>query len=202
MTTHTKKTVQMDENTQLTIEIRLDDECKNGFSEFAITWNIRETWHWRIAWGCLHDDIAKYAPEYKTIIDLHLSDVDGVPMYAVENGMYHMAKDAKVWLEYLRLEHINDADKKTLELIAKTNDKNMFYSRLLKNWVFEYRKTQAQAAIALLWYSSEWLKARKLEYSTKTIPSNWELEHIIELDTQAKKQGNVYGKCTTWKHTE
>ena len=38
--------------------------------------------------GAIGDLFAKTFPQYKDICDLHLHDVDGSPMYAVENGLY------------------------------------------------------------------------------------------------------------------
>lgn len=41
-----------------------------------------------ISCGCIHDDIMKHAPEYSDLIALHLSDENGTPTYAIENGWY------------------------------------------------------------------------------------------------------------------
>lgn len=40
------------------------------------------------ACGCLHAQILGQWPELQLIVDLHLSDYDGVPMHAVENAWY------------------------------------------------------------------------------------------------------------------
>lgn len=77
------------------IKIRLDDECKNGHQDFSITASIYEkgkpqTDRYFIAGGCCHDEIIKAHPELQIFVNLHLCDWEGVPMYAVENGFYHL----------------------------------------------------------------------------------------------------------------
>lgn len=64
--------------------------------------------------GCLHDEILELRPDLKCFVDLHLSDLDGVPMHAEANGWYWLAKaagipqrwepnqDSETCLEYFR----------------------------------------------------------------------------------------------------
>jgi len=91
---HTITTKDKDGNT-MRIKIRLNDECKNGHQDFSITADIWEKGkplsdrYW-IAGGCCHDEILAAHPELKTFVDLHLCDYKGIPMYAVENGFYHL----------------------------------------------------------------------------------------------------------------
>lgn len=48
-----------------------------------------------ISCGCCHDDIQAITKEFNDIIALHLSDIDGLPMYPLENGFYHYAEGIK-----------------------------------------------------------------------------------------------------------
>jgi hypothetical protein len=92
--THKISTKDTEGNT-LFIEIRLDDECKNGHQDFAITGSGYEkgkplTDCNLIYGGCCHDEIIAARPDLKIFVDLHLSDYEGIPMYAAENGFYHL----------------------------------------------------------------------------------------------------------------
>lgn len=71
----------------LRVEIRHDDQCKNGHNSFAITGDIRGAQGRDIAGGCLHDDIARVFPELAHLIKWHLSSTDG-PMHYVANTLY------------------------------------------------------------------------------------------------------------------
>lgn len=83
------------EGNQMFITIRLDDECGNGHQDFVITANIYEKGKPTsdrnlICGGCCHEEIVAARPDLKIFVDLHLADWEGVPMYAVENGFYHL----------------------------------------------------------------------------------------------------------------
>lgn len=45
---------------------------------------------------CLHDKIFELRPDLKPFVELHLADLDGVPMHAEANGWYWLAKAAGI----------------------------------------------------------------------------------------------------------
>lgn len=84
---HTISTKDADGN-PMTIKIRLNDECKNGHQDFAITGDIYQKGKPRIdkyfiSVGCIHDEILKSAPELQLFVSLHLCDYKGIPMHAI-----------------------------------------------------------------------------------------------------------------------
>ncbi len=179
-TNYKRITLNPTENKRLHIEIRMSDPCKNWHSDFAITAELYERGRW-VAWWCLHDEILKHKPEYKILVDLHLSDIDGVPMYAIENSIYWFKDNIEKGISYLRGERLHEDKKEKLHLLALAEDKNWFYSCLVENKVFEYWKKQADDAIELMGFSRKWHNTRYLQkYEIVSIKSNEELKRIIK----------------------
>ena len=96
-------------NIRVSVKIRLSDDCRNGYNDFAITGTVSELsfnglWG-DISSGCCHDGILKVYPEFRPFVDLHLCDAKGAPMYPEANGFYFLEKKNKqdVAKSYLRL---------------------------------------------------------------------------------------------------
>jgi hypothetical protein len=151
-----KETIIKPNGENLIVKIRLNDECKNGHQDFAITADLykgkgrSETS--LISCGCLHDEILKYAPKYKKFVDLHLCDYDGVPMYAVSNGLYHMKEGfnddkgshEETFCNYYRI------TPKQYEELKKAKEKAYFGFLLVKLGITEQWKKEAKDAIKTL----------------------------------------------------
>lgn len=69
--------------------LRFDDNCKNGHQSFAITGEIYRPGARDVeACGCIHDEIARYFPEFAPLIPWHLTSQDS-PMHYAANAAYH-----------------------------------------------------------------------------------------------------------------
>lgn len=128
------------------VKIRLSDPCKNGMEDFAITFDLNKYSSFsekgEISGGSCYDTIVKHFPEYKIFADLHLSDCNGLPMYAIENGNYHFRNSGEeVTKKYLRLD--DELYNKLVKL--RTVEGLIGYTDLLSKW-----KNEANEAIALL----------------------------------------------------
>jgi hypothetical protein len=86
-------------NGQMTVEIRFDDQCRNGHQTFSITADVytNESRRQRdiAACGCLHEDIEKVFPELAPLIKWHLVSTDG-PLHYIANTLHH-AGDKDCW---------------------------------------------------------------------------------------------------------
>lgn len=132
------------------VTISLDDDCKNGHSDFSITASIyeegRKAERYLVACGCCHDDILKVFPELKLYVDLHLSDVNGTPMYAVENGFYFMEKGEHDTLKSV----LRITDKELDFLVANSEDKIVFAYNIVSMGLPKRWKKEADKAIKWL----------------------------------------------------
>lgn len=81
----------------LRVEMRFDDECRNGHATFAITAEVRRPRQRDCeACGCLHDEIAAVFSELAPLIKWHLTSTDG-PMHYLANTIYHAAPLQDRW---------------------------------------------------------------------------------------------------------
>ena len=62
--------------------------------------------------GCLHDKIHEHAPEFDELITMHLSDINGEPMYAVENGWYWYHQSIEKGCAYIRIPPVEGIENK------------------------------------------------------------------------------------------
>lgn len=123
-----------------------------------------------IACGCQHDEIKAFAgTEFNALIDLHLSDLQGVPMYAFENGKYYVeialgiakyhkpedgdaAKYIKVIAKHLRISVVQAGD-----LVISMNglsdmDRMILFAEFVKSQIPRWNE---EARIATIKYFSE-----------------------------------------------
>lgn len=114
-------------NTKYEIEIRLDDECKNGHDDFAMTADIKEKrrngrWVY-VGGGCCHEEILKCCPNLAIFEKLHLRNYIGQPMFAIENGLYWIKNGNKENVK----EHFNLSDDEVEEMMQCTDALDVKY---------------------------------------------------------------------------
>lgn len=133
------------------INIRLNDECKNGHNDFSITgtyWNAGEARIERNACsGVIGDTVAKHFPEFEIFNNLHLCDVKGAPMYASANGFYHLhtqEMEESKFCEYYRV------SPEQYNILKTAEDEQHFKYLLYTTGVTEQWQAEADKAISLL----------------------------------------------------
>ena len=126
--------------------------------------------------GCCHGLILEHFPQFADLVALHLSDNDGVPMHALENGFYHLGgthwqhPKYDVAARHFRITEI-EARQLTRDLFGDSfSEIGGFLSKgeavkaktRLGNWVEDQKlrwKAEADACVAkhgLMIYGDEW----------------------------------------------
>lgn len=132
------------------ISIRLNDECRNGHEDFAITadfWTVGKS---RIdrnleRGGCCHDEILKVRPDLKPFVDLHLCDWQGAPMYPKADGFHNLKRYPMA--EFC--EYFNCTPNEWAQLKAAEDEAHFWYL-LTKSEIPARWKKSALAAIKTL----------------------------------------------------
>lgn len=145
--------VENGEKYKIVANISLED-LHNKHCDFHITANVYvhsdelycgEPWAWYCG-GCCHELIGKHFPEMKKFLPLHLCTHDGIPIYPIENGIYHFKNSsAEVALNYLRL------TKDEFWVLNKEIDSPArFHQKLFTLGIVERWKKEADEFIAFL----------------------------------------------------
>lgn len=160
----------------ITITARLNDECKNGHEDFGLTYNMWEkvvssrTWcGGGCAAGSTDQIVRKIIRRFglEPVERVHLSDMNGVPMYPTANAIYHAKNSGfDVFRNYLRL-----TDEETKQAFY-IDDELGLYVWLLDNGIIDRWKNEANEAIKAI------INGRDIEFES----------------TATKKQGHWYFK--------
>lgn len=151
--------------TKIYVKIRLSG-IRGQSQDFAITADCYdgETF---IMGGCCHDEILKHFPNFKIFTDLHLCDLEGSPMYCVENLFYLLSKDKDVKKSY-RISHEEQQELKecTSELELYNALKSL---HIIKRW-----QREAEKAITILEFltDTEFINSSKTTYLKKWKKTN------------------------------
>lgn len=188
------KTDKIVGNEHIFVNVRLNDECKNGHQDFAITADIYKagkpkTDRYHISGGCCHEEIIEAFPEFKIFVNLHLCDYKGIPMHAVANGYYHMregfnskttgeAHKAK-YCEYYRI------TTRQYDVLKNAHSQTDFAILLVKLGILNQWEQEANEAIAeleKLTGQTFFVDSKKNQYVAPTP------EEVIEEEEKQKKR--------------
>lgn len=126
--------------------------------------------------GAMHDELLRHWPELKPLADLHMSDMNGVPMHAESNGWYWLAgtvKDAfgqqfhggnsdplrdaaeclRIFAKHVRISHQDAADLRERTLALAKHYGNKQARESFATWIEDQKprwKLEADDCIASL----------------------------------------------------
>lgn len=168
--TASKNYVENGTTYRIDVKIQLTDECKNGVCHWSITADIYgKRRNGRFVWcsgGCCHNEISKHFPEFSMFVALHLSDCYGAPLYAVENGYYHMKNSSKeTVINYLRITETE------YNLLCQSGDKQYFKYLLYSMGIVNRWNEESKAAIKDLeaLTGNEWVNPYEYDKERKHI---------------------------------
>ena len=168
------------------ITCKLADECRNGVEHFSITYDMYKkgrNGHWYKRGGGCGSDLYKKFKELELICKLHLSLFNGVPFYAVKNGMYYIEHgDIDVAKELLR---VTD---KEMEVLRYINNPIDFKCALIDMGIVKRWKEEADECIKWLSGSDgSFISKAGNKYDFKV--SDDEMDSYLN-----KKKNGVYSK--------
>lgn len=130
---------------------------------------------------CLHDLIVKKKKSLASLIDFHLCDQNGLPMYYLESGYYHYQHDLETFKSYVRLaddEIIPEVPKIELPVTLNDNGTEIDLPEKQQQKIIESARKK---------FITDWLKTRepKLKQEFESTMKQFNVEFITkeEIDT-------------------
>lgn len=129
-----------------------------GGDIFRLAKNGRRVWE---SGGCIHEEIVKHFPKLQPLVDVHLSDENGLPMHAYANAAYFAGHEGYEKQTNLLAKHLRISEDQANEMTTYINH---FYGEFDKittpesAWentckdfdLPQYWAAKAQAALELL----------------------------------------------------
>ena len=142
--------------------------------------------------GCMSDLIREKAPHLARLLDFHLADQDGLPMYYLENGYYWYKEDLEVFKDYVRLsddEQIPEIPKIELPVILNDNGTELDLPEKEQEKLREKAKKK---------FITDWLRTReeKLKQEFTSTMQQFEVEFITQKEIEDLKQREVMNART------
>lgn len=126
--------------------------------------------------GCIHDLIKEKAPHLAPLIEFHLADQDGLPMYYLESGYYWYKEDLETFKSYVRLfedEVIPEVPEVELPVILSETGKELDLPEKEQEKIKEKFRKQ---------FITNWLKTRipRLKQEFDEVMREFEVEYISQ----------------------
>ncbi len=168
------KTTITGKGKEIVIDIQLT-QFGNQIPYFSVTASVYpigkpKTERNLISAGCCHEEIQTLTEKFNDVIALHLSDIDGKPMYPLENGFYHYAEGIK---EDGNPEYFKNKDQ---EQAFKAKKSQCIYEEFLK------RTKLKDTPFTLEAYNA--LSKRLVLDSDKELPENYYKTLIAEIEKE------------------
>jgi hypothetical protein len=112
---------------RIKVEAELVHRDGNSNAYFSITGEVERRaknnrWVFETG-GCIHEEIIEQLPQLKPLCDIHLSDENGVPMYAYENAGYWAGQSKYQTLDIFTLaKHLRISTQQALEMLEYIAD--------------------------------------------------------------------------------
>ena len=146
---------------ELTVSAELVKRGGNSFPYYSITGTVKKLdKRYRdpvITCGCIHDIILEHYPELAPLVEVHLSEADGIPMHAEANARYWAGlstyPDGSPMGEYKRsmLAQLLQADKDTADKVREGLTLGLSWDRITAELgLIDLWSKQAGAARKLL----------------------------------------------------
>ena len=188
------------------VTLRYDDECGNGHNTFSITGSIKDlenhSYNSTVCAGCIHDEIAKYFPEFKHLIKWHLCSSDE-PMRYIANTLYwasdsastkYKAGEPNSWERVLKFKDsfiTHKFDKNFIEFLETHKGRPFEVVEIphKKDSSYNYDPKYTFNGFECEWWQCPFnTKEKAMEYKNELKNKKWEIKTIVTGYQQVKER--------------